>query len=262
MFARARASKNRPPYAITSVDNALRLAAHLQIEGRTTVNEAAELLGVAPSTAHRLLAMLVYRDFAVHDGREYQVGPALVPVSQEAGAAPPSRLRTAAMSPMTRLVDAVTETVTLMIRTTRVVRFIAEVECSHTLRVGHRTGMTFPAHRTSGGLSLLAELSDDQLVELYHDASDDERAPDVADLLKHVRATREQGFALNTGFSEQGVVALGHVIRDHEGTAVAALAIAMPELRFEPRAVRDLITALRTTCGEIQRNLDHGAEPR
>ena len=59
--------KTPPPYAIASVDHALRLAAMLQLEGGLTVSEVAGRLGVARSTAHRLLAMLVYRDFAVQD---------------------------------------------------------------------------------------------------------------------------------------------------------------------------------------------------
>ena len=70
--------KSPPPYTITSVDNALRIAAMLQMEGALTVSEVAARLGVARSTAHRLLAMLVYRDFAEQDeSRSYRAGPVL-----------------------------------------------------------------------------------------------------------------------------------------------------------------------------------------
>jgi IclR family acetate operon transcriptional repressor len=70
--------KNKPPYAIESVDNALRLAQLLLLDGTLSVTEAARHLAVSPSTAHRLLAMLVYRDFA-EQGRDrlYRPGPAL-----------------------------------------------------------------------------------------------------------------------------------------------------------------------------------------
>src|SRR5882757_10214062 len=70
--------KNKPQYGIDSVDHALHLAAVLQQEGPLRVSEAAERLGVARSTAHRLLAMLVYRDFAEQDAdRRYRPGPVL-----------------------------------------------------------------------------------------------------------------------------------------------------------------------------------------
>jgi DNA-binding IclR family transcriptional regulator len=55
----ARSLKQPPAYAVTSVDHALRRALMLQLEGPVTVSAAAERLGVARSTAHRLLSMLV-----------------------------------------------------------------------------------------------------------------------------------------------------------------------------------------------------------
>lgn len=88
--------KTPPPYAITSVDHALRAATMLQLEGALTVTEVAERLGVARSTAHRLLAMLVYRDFAVRDEqRVYHAGPVLELATHSRSLV--SRLRTAAL---------------------------------------------------------------------------------------------------------------------------------------------------------------------
>src|SRR5260370_39258672 len=69
---------HRPTYAITSVDNALRLIEVLQREGTLRVTDAAAEIGVAVSTAHRLLAMLCYRGFATRGGEHrYLRGPAL-----------------------------------------------------------------------------------------------------------------------------------------------------------------------------------------
>src|SRR2546423_6794422 len=70
--------KNKPPYALQSVDHALQLVQILRDNGSLRISEAAQELGTARSTAHRLLAMLVYRDFAVQDeARNYLPGPAL-----------------------------------------------------------------------------------------------------------------------------------------------------------------------------------------
>ena len=51
--------KNKPPYAIESVDNALRILQALRDSGRVRVSELAAELGIARSTAHGLLAMPV-----------------------------------------------------------------------------------------------------------------------------------------------------------------------------------------------------------
>ena len=81
--------KNKPSYALDSVDNALLLVQMLRDQGRLRVRQAAEDLGIAPSTAHRLLAMLVYRDFARQDEhRCYVPGPGLS--AHLVGGPPPS----------------------------------------------------------------------------------------------------------------------------------------------------------------------------
>src|SRR3712207_3803613 len=100
------AVKNRPPYAIASVDSALLLATLLQHEGPMRVTDAAERLGVSASTAHRLLGMLVYRDFAEQlPDRRYGPGSVLRrgPVRQ----APVATLRDVALPHLRELVEAV-----------------------------------------------------------------------------------------------------------------------------------------------------------
>jgi IclR family transcriptional regulator, acetate operon repressor len=55
--------QKKPMYPIEAVDNALRLLQLLRDGGKLRLKEAAAELGVAPSTAHRLLAMLVYPEW-------------------------------------------------------------------------------------------------------------------------------------------------------------------------------------------------------
>src|SRR5256885_13256667 len=86
--------KNKPPYALQSVDHALQLLQMLRDNGSLRVSEAAQELGTARSTAHRLLAMLVYRDFAVQDeARKYLPGAALSAPQATGGGLPPPRRR-------------------------------------------------------------------------------------------------------------------------------------------------------------------------
>ena len=81
----------------------------LQLDGPVTVSAAAERLGVARSTAHRLLGMLVYRDFAVQgENRQYRAGPVLE-LATRAGS-DLSGLRAAALGPVRRLVAALEAT--------------------------------------------------------------------------------------------------------------------------------------------------------
>ncbi|AUA16818.1 helix-turn-helix domain-containing protein [Streptomyces sp. SID8382] len=247
--------KTPPTYAIASVDHALRLATMLQLEGSLRVAEAAERLGVAQSTAHRLLQMLVYRDFAVQDEtRVYRAGPVL-----ELAAHSLSRtalLRSVALPHMRGLVDAVEESSNLTIRTGVRARFIASVECTQILRVGSREGMVFPAHRTTGGLLLLAELSLAELTAAYSDSVGEQAdRPELAELHVELAHIRKQGFAVNQGRSERGLVAVGVPVRDVEGTAIAGLSLSMPSVRYDRDRLPALVATLSRAAGAIQAGL-------
>src|SRR6204780_1449534 len=108
------AVKNKPPYAIESVDNALRILQLIRDSGQVRVSDMAAELGIARSTAHRLLAMLVYRDFAVRaEDPASRPGPALSarPLAGE----PAQRLRQALRPHMEDLRDQVNETINLVV---------------------------------------------------------------------------------------------------------------------------------------------------
>jgi len=249
--------KTPPPYTITSVDHALRAAAMLQLEGGLTVSEVAERLGVARSTAHRLLAMLVYRDFAVRDDRRvYHAGPVLELAAHSRSRV--SLLRAAALPHLRRLADALDETVNLTIRTGDTTRFIAGVECARALRVGLREGMVFPAHRTTAGLLLLAELTDAELDDVYAPDRARERpgdVPDPATLRAELARVRRGGFALNRERSERGLVAVGVLVRDPDGVAHAGLSVSMPSVRYEPGLLPSLVATLHAAARGLEADL-------
>jgi DNA-binding IclR family transcriptional regulator len=56
-----------PAYLLRSVDHALQLLLLFRSKQSLRVSEVADHLGVARSTAHRLLGMLVHRQFAEQD---------------------------------------------------------------------------------------------------------------------------------------------------------------------------------------------------
>ena len=67
------------PYRIDSVDRAMQLLSLLTERSHLSVTEAATELGVAPSTAHRLLTTMAGRGFVVQGARRrYHPGPALL----------------------------------------------------------------------------------------------------------------------------------------------------------------------------------------
>jgi IclR family transcriptional regulator, acetate operon repressor len=248
------AVKNRPPYAVESVDNALRILQALRDSGQLRVSDIAEELGIARSTAHRLLSMLVYRDFAIRsEDHSYLPGPALSapPLHGE----PLARLRAQLRPHMEALRDSVSETVNLQVRLGAQTRFICTVESNQVLRVGDRQGTIMPAWVTSGGKALLAELPDAQLSALLRGAAG--RPPSgLTDhrrrsLTSELRLVREHGWAENIEQSESGLCAVGMCVRDGSGTAVAALSVAAPAARYSPAVAKVLVRELTGTVSAV-----------
>ncbi|MGY1712269.1 IclR family transcriptional regulator [Geodermatophilus sp. SYSU D00758] len=242
--------RNRPAYAIGSVDSALLLATLLQQEGALRVTDAAARLGVSVSTAHRLLGMLVYRDFAEQlADRRYGPGPVL-----RRGALPPApvaRLREVALPHLRALVGAVGETANVVVLAGADVRFVATVECDRVLRVGDRTGRTLPAHLSSGGKAVLATLEGAELAPLL--ASLGEAA--AARLVRELRTVRRRGFAVNDQGTEEGLTAVGVAVPPAGGLAGAALSVAAPTVRCSADRLPGWAGHLTTAAAAIARDL-------
>ncbi len=236
--------RNKPPYSITSVDHALQLASLLRQEGAVRVTDAAERLGVSVSTAHRLLAMLVYRDFAEPGpDRRYRPGPAIRPTP--ATEAPVALLRRVALPHVRRLVEETRESANLTVLAGTEARFIASVQCDQVLRVGDREGRSLPAALASGGQAILAGLPAAQVAEL--DGADlPSRLP------RDLAAVRRRGFAINDQLTETGLTALGVAIKDQAGSPVAAISTALPTARFDRKLLPTWVGALIAAATRIE----------
>ena len=250
--------KNKPPYAVESVDNALRILQMLRDSGQVRVSDVAAELGIARSTAHRLLAMLVYRDFAVQsEDRSYRPGPAIA--AEPLRGEPTQRLRQVMRPHMEALCDQVAETINLVVRLGTQTRFLHTVESAHVLRVGDRQGTVLPAWKTSGGKVLLAELPDTQLTALLRGVSgrppEGMTAAERRSLINQLRLVRDQGYAENIEESESGVCAIGVCVRDRLGDPVAALSVSAPSVRYTPDRSRVFLRELRTTVARAQADI-------
>lgn len=244
--------KNKPPYAIASVDAALLLAALLQQEGPMRVTDAAERLGVSVSTAHRLLAMLVYRDFAEQqEDRRYRAGPVWRAATPPE--APVARLREVALPHLRRLVDDLGETANVAVLAGADVRFVATVECDQVLRVGDRTGRTLPAHLASGGKAILAGLPDGERDALLEGVD-----VNLPRLRKELALVRRRGFALNDQATETGLAAVGVAVPGMDATVRAGLSLAVPTVRFARDRLPGWVAALTAAAAAMGAELAEG----
>ena len=244
-----------PQYPIESVDNALKLLLLLGEQPQIRLSEATRYLGVASSTAHRLLAMLTYRGFVRQDpvSKAYLPGPSLTGVAFAIFGR--MDIQGSAMPVMRGLSDQLRETTHVGMLDGANVRFVAAVEGPAAVRVGSRLGRTMPAHCTSTGKVMLAQLSPPEL----HAVLPDEQLERItarsigsrAELEAELSGIRERGYAISNEESEEGVVSVGVPIPTRAPGVRLALNAAAPRHRLDSAQHASVAAVLIKAAKEI-----------
>ena len=251
--AHASLTPDKPTYAITSVDNALRLLDMLRSEGTIRVSDAANRIGVARSTAHRLLAMLCYRGFATRtDDHEYTVGWAIQHTFPEMDGSTQAHLRQALRPFLINLRRQLDETVHVMQLAGAYVRFLDSVECSQSVRVRTRAGSIMPAHLTSGGQAMLAELSFGELTRNYPAGPPTGVPQDLRQWFSALRGVQLRGYGINSGLSERGLTAVGAVVHSRDRKPVAAVCVSAPSVRLGPGQIPPTAAILLKVLADVE----------
>jgi IclR family acetate operon transcriptional repressor len=230
-------------------------------EGSLSVTEAARALDVNPSTAQRLLATLAADGFARQGARKrYEPGPAFL---QPGMARPAPPLRTRVRPYLERLFERVGETVHLATLVGTEIHHLDGIEAtSHPLRFSLRTGVKLPAHVTSAGKAMLAELPRDEVDARYGVALSGARGReldiDLGRIHQELDKTRRQNIGVNFEESEVGVAAFAVSLGVINGER-AAFSIAMPFARYAQEDIDRFTAHLLTTARETRRALEPGS---
>ncbi|MCW2683772.1 MAG: DNA-binding transcriptional regulator, IclR family [Blastococcus sp.] len=252
-------AKTGPAYPISSVDNALRLVLMLRDQPRLRLSTIATSLDIAPSTAHRLLAMLVHHGFVrQEDGLgTYVAGPALLDLGL--AAVRNLDIRTYARPILADLARVTDETVHLAQLEGDRIRYLAAAESNRPLRVADRTGQLLPAHRAATGKAILASFTPRQLDEIFSLREGEEpgsglTAAERAQLDAELADVRERGYAINHRAAED-ITSVAVVVRDHRGASIAAINASAPSNRMSRKRQQAVVTELQTAAAELERLL-------
>jgi DNA-binding IclR family transcriptional regulator len=218
------------------------------------VTEVSEYLGVASSSAHRLLSMLQYRGFVRQDEstRAYGAGPSLDDLAL--GMLARLDVRNRAHPVLERVNGDLEETIHLGRLERSDVHFIDAVESGRALRVASRLGRVMPAHCTSTGKALLSTLADDEVRALYPSEQLLQLTPrsiaTVSALLATLADVRKKGYALSREESEEGVGSIAVPIRLARLPSLAINA-SVPRSRMNAATERTIRVRLSEAAGEI-----------
>jgi DNA-binding IclR family transcriptional regulator len=191
------------------------------------VSDIARRLGVAKSTAHRLLTSLRSRGLAERNPEtgQYRLGVHLFELGQLAQDR--MRLRTCAMPLLEELRQASGYTVQLAIPTGIDVLFIERLETLRGLKLMSGIGRRLPAHATASGKAIAAY--DAELAQRRRIAGFPSLAAGTirtaADFDRALAQVRRRGVATNLGEAAAGCSAVAAPVLDSSGRAVAAISL-------------------------------------
>jgi DNA-binding IclR family transcriptional regulator len=244
----------RPQYPIESVDNALKVLLLLGERAQLRMTEVSEYLGVATSTAHRLLAMLQYRGFVRQDERTkvYRPGTALTSVAF--AVLQRFDFRSVLRPYLERLNTELQETVHLGQLDGSTVLFIDAIESPQAVRVTSRLGRSMPAASTSTGKALLAQLPSEELDRLYPGDSieglTEKSIRTRHELDEQLKLIRSRGYAVSREESERGVSSIAVAFPFRQSPARIAINVAAPISRMEEEDQRRIAAALQKVVNE------------
>jgi DNA-binding IclR family transcriptional regulator len=264
--ARSRRSSAEPESvadkeAKSSIQVIERMIALLDALGRHSaainLKQLATETGLHPSTAHRILAVMVDNGFVdrIEPGT-YRLGIRLL----ELGTLVKARLnvRQEALPFMQELHERLRETVNLSVRRGDEVVYVERTSSGNAMmRVVQIIGARAPLHITAVGKVFLVADGADAVREYAQRTGlprfTDNTLADPAALAHALEEVARNGYAFDNEEAEKGVCCVGAGIRSDEGVLMAGLSVSAPTERFD----RKWATLVRDTAERISRAMGH-----
>ncbi len=225
---------------------------------RLSLSEVARATGLTRAAARRFLLTLVKLGYVRSDGRQFSLRPRVL----ELGYAYLSGLTLpeVAAPHLEELVAQLRESSSISILDGHQIVYVVREPTRRIMTVAISVGTRFPAHATSMGRVLLAELTDDNLdrylAEARFEALTARTVTDPERLREIVRDVAQQGYAIVDQELEEGLRAVAAPIHGAPDVGVAAINVSAHASRVSLAAMRtQILPVLLETARQIEADL-------
>jgi DNA-binding IclR family transcriptional regulator len=252
----------RSPYTVEVLNKAFDILTVFRPESPVlTLKQIVSLTGLPKTTAFRILATLIDRQFCEYDPKteQYSLGFAFLRFSDIRRRQ--MNVHSEALPVMREMRNKINETIILSIRTGDFRIHVDFVESLHPMRRMAELGVQAPLYAGAASKVLLAGLGPEEL-KSYLDRTNLEsfQAATITDkdeLARELQRIRSQGYAESRGELFTGGGALAAPVRDHSGTTVAVIDVLTPEDRYTPEHRARCIEHLLEGTAAISRRLGY-----
>ncbi len=228
-------------------------------KGTFKMSKISAQVGLDRSTTYRILLSLEKCGLVEKDPQtgEYSLGPAAL----EIGSAFLGRtdLIQIAKPIMADLALKAQETVNLAVLNEREILYIDKVDSPRSVGVMSKVGQRNPVYCTSLGKALLAFQPVDRQGRILEAIEFKPLTPNTITskkkLIRELQAVRKQGYALDRREIEEDVECISAPIRDHQGSAVAAVSISGPQRKIGTPQEKGFVAAVVQAAAQISAKL-------
>ncbi|TAK82759.1 MAG: IclR family transcriptional regulator [Betaproteobacteria bacterium] len=247
---------------LPSVKSALRVCRLLTMLAERpglTHADMAEHLAMPRSSMSALLATLEAREFVQKDSRRrFFLGPEVLSLAHRYIAN--LDLAKLGQPVVDELMLRTHESAALSVASGSDIVVIAKANCQQPLQRTMQLGERAPMHATAAGKALLAFLGTNQTRGSASSRTQTDGVPvNRRRLIEELKAIRSSGLAYSKEELIRGIVAIGAPVFELTGAPVAALSVAVPTVRFNPKRESAIINAVRKAADTLSRQLGYGA---
>lgn len=222
-------SKHREKDFVQSLERGLAVIQSFSADQpRQTLSDVARRTDLSRATARRLLLTLQQLGYVRSDGKTFELSARVLEIAYAFIAS--LNVPAIAQPHMERLSEEVHEASSVAVLEDTDMVYVARVPAKRIMTVSIGLGSRFPAYQTSLGRTMLAELADDDVRDIFsrsdHSMATERTVTSADELLERLEEVRTQGWALVDQELEIGVRSLAAPIRDSDGVAVAAINVS------------------------------------
>jgi len=226
--------------------------------GRMRLSDLAQASGFNISTTSRLLGALERFGYVEREGAtgRYQLGFKLLRFGRTVLDQTPLPER--ANPVLAALMERTGETATLSVAHNGVAMVIARAECEHPLRSVARIGNDGPLYCTAHGKAMLAHMPEPEVQEILERGMRPLTPLTIATpeaMAEELVRVRAQGFALDAGEREPGLVSIAAPVRDAGDRVVATCGVSGSGQRMDAATIPVLADQVMEAAATISERL-------
>ncbi|MEM1486349.1 IclR family transcriptional regulator [Oscillospiraceae bacterium PP1C4] len=236
--------ENQP--GVQSLERAFDLIENLSLNpDGMQLMELSAATGLHKSTVHRLLASLAALGYIKKDENTGKYRLTLKLFELSGRVVDSIDVLEIAKAPLEQLRNTTQEAVHLVVREGIDIVYVHKVDSKNSsIRMFSRIGMRRPMYCTAVGKSILATMSDEEVMRIWERSNiiryTQHTIVDLGSLFRELDEIRRRGYALDNEENELGVRCIGAAVLDYTGRGRAALSISAPIGRMTDERIQVL----------------------